>query len=519
MKQLTGTISIDSILATAAIDHPDKVAFHCSSTGRRATFRELDERTNRLANALERRGVRKGDVVAFLISNRLEIVEVYFALARTGAVGLPLNYRLAPVELVELTRAMPAGIVIFEQRFSAAVDRIRETAPSLKQAIIIDAAGSEAASGYEESLAASEPTRLQADVADADPFYFGLTSGTTGLPKGYILTHANNTAMAALFQCFDMSGDDVAMTVFPMFGRVGFGWAVCSIVHAIPNVLANFEPEQALRLIGEHKVSIVNIVPTMAAMMLGAKASRPDPTTSLRAIVFAGASLPASIREETARALCPTIYEYYGMNEMGALFLSRPEDRAPRPGSVGRRLPFVEAKIVDQNGNIVGPGVIGEVLGRSPMSAANYHDSPEKSAETFRDGWVHTGDLGYLDEDDYLYLRGRRKDMIVTGGQNVYAAEVEAIILRHPGIADCTVIGLPDDFWGEQVTGVVIPHPGAAPTEAELDAFCRDYLASFKVPKRFILDIETLPRNSTGKVQKFILVEQLTPTGATGTPC
>jgi acyl-CoA synthetase (AMP-forming)/AMP-acid ligase II len=275
-------------------------------------------------------------------------------------------------------------------------------------------------------------------------------------------------------------------------------------------VLANFEANDVRRLIEEERVTIVNLVPTMAAMLLLAQAAEPRDLSSLRAIILAGSSLPPSIREQITAHLCPAIYEYYGMQETGALVVSSPDDRRKRPDSVGRAITFAEIQIADSNGNAVGPNTLGEVLGRSPNTVTAYIDNAEKSAKTFRDGWVHTGDLGMLDEDGYLTIKGRKKDMIVTGGQNVHAADVEAIILNFPGVADCAVFGLPDDLWGERVTAVVIPRDGGELPPSKLEAFCRRHLAGFKVPKQFVVEAAPLPRTPTGKVQKFLLVERFT---------
>lgn len=496
---------VGNILATAAIRFPDSPAIYCSSTDRRFTFRETNDRANRLAQALLAAGLRKGDVVAFLSSNRAEIVEIYFALSRTGIIGLPLNYRLAATEMLELMRAMGASGLIYESKFATIAE---QAGKALKHVIQFGGEKPGFALDYETLVAAASNQAPDIEIDEADPFYFNLTSGTTGLPKSYVLTQYNNSTLGPMFEAFDMTRHDVAMTVFPAFGRVGFAWILGAILYGIPNVLANFEPNEVLRLIATERVTIFNLVPTMAAMLLPVQTSAARNLSSVRAIVFAGASLPESIRQQTVARLCPNIYEFYGMQETGALVVSTPTDRNKRPDSVGQPITFAEVRIADDNGNTLGPNQLGEILGRSPNAVTAYFENAEKSAETFRNGWIHTGDLGSLDDQGYLTIRGRKKDMVVTGGQNVHAAEVEEIILKCPGVADCAVFGLPDDLWGERVTGLVVTQDNASVTPKELEEFCRQHLAGFKTPKEFIIEKNALPRTPTGKVQKFLLVER-----------
>lgn len=270
----------------------------------------------------------------------------------------------------------------------------------------------------------------------------------------------------------------------------------------------NFAPAGCLALIERERVTLVNPVATMGAMRL-ADATLPErDLSSPRAVAYAGSMLPPTVRDRTIERLCPSLYEYYGMQETGALVLSTPEDRAVRPDSIGRPVMFAEIRVVDPAGRPVPVDGVGEIRGRSPSTITEYFDNPAKTAETFREGWLHTGDLGRLDADGYLYISGRVKDMIITGGQNVHAAEVEAAILAFSGVADCAVIGLPHELWGEAVTAVVVPAPGAAIDADALKAFCRERLAGFKTPKRVVVQTDALPRTPTGKVQKFLLVER-----------
>ena len=506
-RGLSGML-VGNILATAAVRYPERESYFCSGTGRRFTFRQTNERVNRLANALTALGLRKGDVVAFLSTNRVEVVEIYFALARTGIVGLPLNYRLAPVEMVELATSMGARGLVIEHGHEEAAAQLRRDAPGIAHTVVIGEDSPAHGLGYEPLLAASHDGEPQVEIDEADPFYFNLTSGTTGLPKSYVMTQYNMSTMFPMFHAHGMSEQDVALTVFPMFGRVGFGWALGSAMYGARNVIANFEPAAVLRLIEAERVTIVNLVATMAAMLLSSERLAQADLSSLRGTTFVGSALPERIRNETMQRICPNLYEYYGMQETGALVVSTPEDRARRPESVGRAVLFAEVRIVDDAGRPLPPGELGEVIGRSPNSVTSYWQNPEKSAETFRDGWIHTGDLGRIDEEGYLFISGRKKDMIITGGQNVHASEVESAVLDCEGVADCAVVGLPDDFWGERVAAVIVAAEGASVDGDAVIRACRSRLAGFKTPKEVIVQAEPLPRTPTGKVQKFLLVER-----------
>jgi acyl-CoA synthetase (AMP-forming)/AMP-acid ligase II len=507
-QRALGKMLVGNIIATAAARVPEKVAFCCAATGRRLTFRDTNDRCNRLANALGRLGLAKGDVLAFLCSNRAEMPEIYFALAKSGIIGVPLNYRLADTEIVELMRAMCARALIYEARFESCTLHVRKHLPEVRHLVTIGASEVRVGFAYEALLAESAADEPQVEMDEADPYYFNLTSGTTGLPKSYLLTQFNNSSIGTFAASFDVTRRDVVLTVFPVFGRVGLAWILTSVMYGIPNVLANFEPSQVLRLIAQERVTIFNIVPTMAAMLLASDALSATDLSSLRAIVFAGAVLPAPIREQSMARLCSNLYEYYGMQESGVLVHSTPQDREMHPDSVGRVSLFSEVKVVDPLGQAVAVGEIGEIIGRTPSTATSYFQNAEKTGETFRNGWLHTGDLGSFDADGFLYIRGRKKDMIITGGQNVHAAEVEETLLRNDAIADCAVIGLPDALWGEQVVAVVVIKRGGSINADTLRAFCREQLAGFKTPKKWFFQTDPLPRTATGKVQKFLLVER-----------
>ena len=510
-----GKSVVSTLLATAARRFRDREAFFCAGTGRRFSFGQTNERCNRLANGLAGLGLMKPDTVAFLCNNRAEIAEIYFALAKTGLVGIPLNYRLAPVEIVALMSAMGARAMLFETRFSAVAEKVRAELPQIKSFVVIGGAGPVWASEYEALLAESSSSEPDAEVEESDPYYYNLTSGTTGLPKAYVLTQYNNAYVAPMFVAFDMTSHDVILTVFPAFGRVGFAWIAAGVLFGVRNVLMDFHPAEALRLIETERVTISNLVPTMAAMLLADPDLPQRDLRSLRALVFAGAMFPEPLRLRTAASLCPAIYEYYGMQETGTLTVSTPADRKRYPDSIGAPLALSDVRIERPDGTLAAPGELGEIVGRSPATCTGYFDNPQRSAETFRGGYVHTGDLGTMNEDGFVFIKGRLKDMIISGGQNVHAAEVEEILLAIPGVADCAVFGLPDEIWGERVAALVVEPPNAsyALTSESIEAACRERLAGFKTPRTILIQTEPLPRTPTGKVQKFLLVERFSRAG------
>jgi acyl-CoA synthetase (AMP-forming)/AMP-acid ligase II len=510
-----GKAVVATLLATAARRFRDREAFVCAGTGRRFTFGQTNERCNRLAHGLAGLGLVKPDTVAFLCNNRAEIAEIYFALAKAGLVGIPLNYRLAPVEIVALMSAMSAKAMLFETRFTAVAEKVRAELSQVKSFVVIGGAQPTWASEYELLLAESSSAELDVEVEESDPYYYNLTSGTTGLPKAYVLTQYNNASLGPVFEAFDTTSRDVILTVLPAFGRIGFAWIAAGVLFGVRNVLMDFHAAEALHLIETERITISNLVPAMAAMLLADSSLPERDLRSLRALVFAGAMFPQPLRLRTAASLCPAIYEYYGMQETGVLTVSTPVDRKRYPDSIGAPVALADVRIERADGTLAAPGELGEIVGRSPATCTGYFDNPQKSAETFRGGYVHTGDLGMMNENGFVFIKGRLKDMIITGGQNVHAAEVEEILLAIPEVADCAVFGLPDEIWGERVAALIVKSPNASDTltAESVEAACRERLAGFKTPRTIVFQTEPLPRTPTGKVQKFLLVERFSSAG------
>lgn len=505
----TGTLNVGNIIKTAAVRYRDREAFFCTATDRRFSFLEVNQRTNRLANALLRQGLKKGDVAGFLCTNRIEIVEIFYALAKIGVLGVPLNYRMAVPEIVELLRFCGAGTFIFDPWFGEIAKDVKKEVPAISHFIGMGDNLPEFALDYDQLLAESSDTEPIVEIVEEDPQYFNLTSGTTGLPKAYLLNQYNNaTSYASYAQIFNVTADDVILTVFPMFGRLGFLWVGLGLYTGCRNVIQQFHATETLNIIQSEKVTISNWVSTMAAFMLNQLEVESNDFSSLRALVFAGAPFPTALREKVQSKLCKNLYEFYGLQETGAVAVAVPADKVKKPNSVGQVMFHCEIRIVDGKGKDLKTGETGSIICQAPTATTGYFGNEAKSRESFRDGWFYTGDLGWMDEEGYLYISGREKDMIISGGQNVFSVEVEEVLLGHPAITQCSIIGLPDETWGEMVTAVIVKSPDASLTDEELMAYCKEKMAGFKVPKKFIWTEELLPQTPTGKVKKYQLVEK-----------
>lgn len=507
-KRATGSFVVGNYPRVAAARYADKEAIYCVTTGKHLSFRELNQRCNALANGLLSLGLKKGDVTAFLSYNRAEIVETYFALAKTGVLGIPLNYRLSAGEIVELINFCDAENLIFDPSFSEIVSDIRQKLPGIKRYICMGNDIPDFATSYEELVAQSSVEEPDVEVSEEDYQYLNLTSGTTGLPKAYLLTHYNNAVAGPVMAAMhDVTYDDTILTVFPIYGRVGFAWSAMGVYTGARNVILQFDLTRALEIIGEEKITISNWVPTIASFVLSLPDLDKYDFSSLRALVFAAAPFPKTLQDQVKDRICPNIYEFYGLQETGVLVNMGPKDKERKPESVGTLYFGADVRIVDPSGNDVPTGEVGEIIGRGVAVTTGYYKNEGKTGEAFRDGWFYTGDLGRFDEDGFLYLSGRIKDMIISGGQNVFAVEVEEMLMTHKAVAQCAVIGLPDETWGEMVAAVVVKWPGVEVTEEEIIEYSRDNIAHFKAPKKVIF-VDSLPMTPTGKVTKYVLVEE-----------
>jgi long-chain acyl-CoA synthetase len=493
-------VRVADVIRRAAERRPERVALrHCKRT---LTYAQLDERSSRLAQALLASGVRAGDRVAYLGRTAPEVIELLFAVAKLGAVIVPLNWRLSMRELGQVVADSRAPVLIADAEYA-------EPAAILVDAPIV------VGDGYEPWLQAHEPRDPGGRGEPGDVVVQMYTSGTTGAPKGVLTTHRNLGACAQTSEWWSFDEETVSLTPLPMFHIGGIGWAYCGLWHGAETILVrDFRPEPVLDLLERHAVTNAIFVPTMLGMLTAVPGAAERDYSALRTIAYGASPITTTLLRAALRTFDCGLVGSYGLTETtGTVVRLEPEDHVERLlRSVGRPYPWVELRVVDPaTGADRPPGAVGEVWLRAPNLMAGYFNRPaETAAALTEDGWLRTGDGGYRDDEGYLFLTDRVKDMIVSGGENVYPIEVEEVLAQHPDVADVTVIGVPDEKWGEAVKALVIARDGAAPAPQALVAFARERLAGYKLP-RSIDFVAELPRTPTGKVLKRELRARYSP--------
>ncbi|HYC00812.1 MAG TPA: long-chain-fatty-acid--CoA ligase [Candidatus Limnocylindrales bacterium] len=484
----------------------------------RITYGEARERANRLANALIAADLRAGDRIAFLSKNSADYPLVFLGCSKAGVVPVPLNYRLAGPELAYIIGDAGARLLLASAEYVGLLDEIRPELITVERYVAIDAPE---AAGWEDfrsmvaSGSAAEPERWIDEESDVYQMY---TSGTTGRPKGAILTHRAVTAqMAQIEAVFPMTRGERFLVVAPMYHAAAAATSFKALsAGAAMNIHADFSPDAVIDALSSQGITRVTLVPAMIQACL---LTVPDVAArdygSLKVITYGASPIAEQVLRRAMEVFGCDFAQGYGMTETTAvLTYLEPDDHrralAEKPElllSAGRPIPGTHVRIVDENEEEVPRGTIGEIVARGPQMMRGYWNLPEASAETLKDGWLHTGDAGVMDEEGFVYLQDRLKDMIVSGGENVYPREVENVLFEHPAVADAAVLGVPDQKWGEAVKAVVVLRSGATATAEELVEFCRGRLAGYKRP-RSVDFVETLPRNPSGKVLKRELREK-----------
>ncbi|MBX5436790.1 MAG: o-succinylbenzoate--CoA ligase [Alicyclobacillaceae bacterium] len=506
-------------LSRRADTHPDHDAL-CLQ-GRRVTYRELHRSASALAQRLQAVGVRAGERVALLARDGGLFAVAVHALMQLRAVLLPLNVRLAPPEMG--FQLADAGV-----RLLLHDEHTREAASLAAQAVRDLAGGGEGGERVElwELTDAVWRNRASGPVAAADenlvrladPLAVMYTSGTTGVPKGAVLTYGNFwwSALTSAVQ-LGLDPSDRWLVPMPLFHVGGLSVLIRSVIYGTTAVVHDsFDADAVNSAIDSDGITLVSVVPTMLDRMLDRRGGRPYPA-HLRCVLLGGAAASRHLLER-CQALGVPVAQSYGLTEATSQVATlQPRDGLRKLGSSGKPLPATEVRIVRADGSPAGVGEPGEIVVRGPTVTPGYWRRPEETRNAIRNGWLHTGDIGCLDAEGYLYVLDRRRDLIVSGGENVYPAEVESVLCAHPSVEEAGVVAMDDPVWGQVPAAFVVLRPGGRADEQELRAFCRDRLAGYKVPKRFLF-VERLPRNASGKLLRRKLSEWLHTQPITGSP-
>ena len=492
--------------------------------GKRFTFNDLNERSNRLANALAGLGIKKGDRVAILQVNCNEYVEAYYATAKLGAIFVPLNFRAKENELTHMLKHSEAQAILAGKRYVDMVKEMGKNLPQLKSYICIEGGG-DGMFDYDKLLADASPDDVFIDVGDEDVTILMYTAGTTGLPKGVPLQHKSFTVyMLENVTPVDPDIEETNLLTMPLYHVAGIQAMLAATYggRAIA-LMRQFDTDEWLQTVQKEKANRAMLVPTMLKRIVDHPDFKKFDLSSIKVITYGAAPMPFEVIKK-AIELFPGVnfINAFGQTETASTITALgPEDHIIEgteeekekklrrlTSSIGRPMPDVEVKIIGEDGKEQPPGEVGEIVAQGPRIMGGYWNDPEKTAKTLsKDGWLRTGDMGYKDEDGYIFLVGRGDDLIIRGGENMSPEEIENVIYTHPAVDEVAVIGVPDPEWGQEVMAVIVLKKGAKATAEEISEHCRQNLASFKRP-RYVEFIEELPRTSTGKILKRVLREK-----------
>ena len=470
---------------------------------RRLSYSALDERSRRFGNALLAAGLAPADRVAVVLGNRLEYPEIAAGIARVGMEMVPINPRLVTGEVDYIVGHSEARAVVLDDALS---EMMAPVVASHAPAFVLSIDGTQLGADYESALGSASSADAAIEIDETKPFCVAYTSGTTGRPKGVQISHRSRslTFYGTALE-WGLGPGRPTIAVAPMYHGAGFAFGYGALhVGGELWMLRSFDPAALLAMITASRAQSVFLVPTHAQMIrsLGDDAIRSHDTSSLETLYFNAAPMPHPLKVWVAETFPHAgLHELYGSTEAGIVSNCRPADVLRKPGSVGPPWLMTEVRVVDAAGAAVSPGGTGELFSRSPYLMNGYLKDPEATAAcTTDDGFLTSGDVARVDEDGFLYIVDRVKDMIISGGVNIFPREVEDVLVTHPAVRDVAVVGLPSEKWGEEVAAIVVAEPGGKAME-DLDHHCRAALAAFKVPRRYEF-VEALPRNAAGKILK-----------------
>ena len=491
--------NIRQLLEERAEATPGKHFLFSETDGRRYTYAEFDAAVNRAARMLASHGIRKGDAVSLLMPNSAEYIIAYFACFKLGALAGPINSLLKAEEMLYVIANSEAGALLVGSEFLPRIESIRADLPDLRHVIVFDDE-EKATAGF------AEGELPLVSIGKTDEAIIIYTSGTTGKPKGCLLTHSNVIANARqIAHWLGFTERDRLLTVMPLFHMNAVSVTTMTPLFAGASTVISpkFSASRFWRIISDYEVTSFGSVATMLSMLLS---TYPDgvpaglKTDQLRFAMCGSAPVPAELMRKFEEAFNCLVIEGYGLSESTCRSTFNPPDERRRPGSCGMAIGN-EMKVVDEEDREVADDELGEIVLRGENILKGYYKNAEATAQAFRNGWFHTGDIGYRDQDGFFYIVDRKTDMIIRGGENIYPREIDEVLYKHPAVSSAATIGVPDQLYGEEVAAFIVPKDGAQVTEEEIIAFCREHLADFKCPKsvRFVADI---PKGPTGKLLK-----------------
>ena len=502
-------MDIGSYLAQNARKTPEKLAIQCE--GRSYTYKEFNEEVNQFAHGLLNLGVNKGDRIALMMKNSDQFVFAFFAGAKIGAVIVPVNFRLTASEVHYILEQSGAVLVICDDEFEDIITSARE---GTNTAHVITT-GTPKTVGHHSfhNVLTENVDDPQIEVSDDDDLEILYTSGTTGRPKGALFDHKRvfNVGLTMMIS-MGINQEERILHIAPLFHSAQLNlFLVSGVVLGATHIIhRDFHPVTTLDAIQEHKITHFFGVPAMYNFMLQVPNAADYDLSSIKRCGYGAAPMaPELVRKSMELFRTDQFYNLCGLTEAGpGGILLGPEGHKHHPGKGGKAAFLTEARVVDEEDKDIKPGAVGEFIIKGESIMKEYYKKPEETAKTIKSGWLYTGDLATVDENGYITLVDRKKDMIISGGENVYSIEVEEVLYEHPAVIEAAIIGLPDEVWGEAVCAVIVPKQNAIVDEQELKSFCREKLAGYKVPRKIFIE-EALPRNASGKILKYQLRQKL----------